>query len=320
MPYWQIVTRSFRIAWDHKYLWLIALFSGEAGSTSFNYSQRTTQSTNRPPDIAAIQAQVTTWVSNHIGLLIALGVVWLILAIAFFILAAVCEGATIRASAEHDAERPFGLGLAWRTGVHLMWAMVRFRLLILALNLPLFLLVAGWFVGVFVAIVNHNRGAVLPLVLTGLLLLVVWFVYGTYLFLLDRIGTRALVLEELIAIPALARANHLVLKRLGRTVLVWLVAIGVSLVVVLALVCVVGLAVAPFVGFASLASSGSSAATIIVGVVLAIIFIPIVVVVSAFFAAQSSTYWTLAFRRLDLDYAPAYAYPVVPQAPPSPQA
>ena len=34
--------------------------------------------------------------------------------------------------------------------------------------------------------------------------------------------------------------------------------------------------------------------------------------------AQGSTYWTLAFRRLDIDYAPAYAYPV-PQAPPSPQ-
>jgi hypothetical protein len=318
MPYWQNVTRSFRIAWDHKYLWLLAFFSGESGA-SFNYSQQTTGSRNQPPDVAAIQQQVTTWISDHLGLLIALAVVWLILAIAFFILAAVCEGATIRAAAEHDAERPFGLGLAWRMGVHTMWAIVRFRLLLLALNLPILLLIAGWVVGLLLAVANHNGGAVVPLVLTGLLLLVAWFVYGTYLFFLDRLGTRALVLEELVAIPAIARANHLVFKRLGRTLLVWLLSIGVALVIGIALACVGTLVVVPFAGLAALAGSGSSGAALIVAVVLAIVFIPIAVVVAGFFAAQGSTYWTLAFRRLDIDYAPAYAYPVAPQAPPSPQ-
>jgi hypothetical protein len=319
MPYWQNVTRSFRIAWDHKYLWLLALFSGEGGGAGFNYSQRTAGSTNQPPDVAAIQEQVTTWISNHLGLLIVLAVVWLILIIAFFILAAVCEGATIRASAEHDAERPFGLGLAWRTGVHTMWAMVRFRLLLLALNVPLFLLLAAWLVALVVAIANHNVGAVVPLVLTGLLLLAVWFVYGTYLFFLDRLGTRAIVLEELVAIPAIARANHLVFKRPGRTLLVWLLSIGVALVIALVLVCVGGLVVAPFAGLAALAGSGGSGAAVIVAVVLAIIFLPIALLVAGFLAAQGSTYWTLAFRRLDIDYSPAYSYPVAPQAPPSPQ-
>ena len=321
MPYWQLVTRSFRIAWDHKYLWLLALFSGEAGGTSFNYSQRTAGSTNQPPDVAAQQGiqQVTTWVGNHIALLITLAVVWLILIIAFFILAAVCEGATIRASAEHDAERPFGLGTAWRMGVRTMWPIVRFRLLLLALNLPLLLLVAGWIVGLIRAVINHDLGAIAPLVFTGLLLLVVWFAYGSYLFFLDRLGTRALVLEELVAIPAIARANHLLFKRLGRALLVWLLSIGVTFVIGIGLVCVGALAVAPFAAVAALAGSGNSAAALIVGVVLAILFIPIALVVAGFFAAQSSTYWTLAFRRLDVDYAPAYSYPVAPQAPPSPQ-
>jgi hypothetical protein len=319
MPYWQNVTRSFRIAWNHKYIWLIAFFSGEGSGGSFNYSQRTAGSTNQPPDVTAIQQQVTTWISDHIALLIALGVVWLILVIAFFILAAVCEGATIRGSAEHDAERPFGLGLAWRMGVHTMWPMVRFRLLLLALNLPLVLLIAGWVIGLLLALAHHNGGAVVPLILTGLLLLVVWFVYGTYLFFLDRLGTRALVLEELVAIPAIARANHLLFKRLGRTLLVWLLSIGVALVIGIALACVGALVVAPFAGLAVLAGSGGSAVALIIAAVVAIIFIPIAVVVAGFFAAQGSTYWTLAFRRLDIDYAPAYAYPVAPQAPPSPQ-
>ncbi len=68
MPYWQIVTRSFRIAWDHKYLWLLAFFSGEA-SFSFNYSQGSTGSTNRPPDAGAVRENVTAWIGGHIGVL-----------------------------------------------------------------------------------------------------------------------------------------------------------------------------------------------------------------------------------------------------------
>jgi hypothetical protein len=319
MPYWQVVTRSFRIAWDHKYLWLLAFFSGEAGS-SFNYSQGNTRPTNQPPNIGAIRDQVTTWISDHIGLIVALAVVWLVLVVALFILAAVCEGATIRASAEHDAERPFGLGLAWRMGVHTMWVIARFRLLLLALNLPLLLLIAAWVFGLLVALANQNARAIAPLILTGLLLLVVWFVYGTYLFFLDRLGTRAVILEQLKAIPAIGRAHRLLLKRFGRTLLVWLLSIGVALVIGIALACVGALAVVPFVTVAALAGSGRSGVGLILAAAIAIIFVPVFVVVYGFVAAVMSSYWTLAFRRLDLDYAPAYAYPIAPQAPQGPQA
>src|SRR5205807_992969 len=138
MHYWELVTRSFRIAWDHKYLWLIGLFSGEAGGSSFNYSQRSTGTTQTP---AQFQQQVSTWLSDHLGLIIFLAVVWLVLIVAFFILAAICEGATVRASAEHDAERPFGLGMAWRAGLHTMWVIVRFRLLLL-IGLAMVLVIA----------------------------------------------------------------------------------------------------------------------------------------------------------------------------------
>ena len=52
---------------------------------------------------------------------------------------------------------------------------------------------------------------------------------------------------------------------------------------------------------------------------ITILFVPVFVVVYGFVGAVMSTYWTLAFRRLDIDYAPAYAYPVAPQAPAGPQ-
>src|SRR2546425_12386917 len=114
MQYWDIVTRSFRISWNHKYLWLIALFSGEGGAGfNFSYNQRTTGTTVSP---AQFQQQVTTWVNDHIGLIVFLIVLWLVLVIAFFILAAVCEGATVRAGSDHDDVWPFRLGCASGSG------------------------------------------------------------------------------------------------------------------------------------------------------------------------------------------------------------
>jgi hypothetical protein len=318
MPYWDVVTRSFSIVWRHKYLWLIALFSGEAG-TGFSFSYW--QPSNRTADVGSAQQQVSTWLNDHAGLLVAIAVVWFVLVVAFFILAAICEGATVRASAEHDADRPFGLRQAWTMGVHTMWVIVRFRLLLVALYLPLVVLLVAWLAGLLVALINNDAGAIFGLAVFGLLLVLVWLVYATYLFFLDRLGSRAIVLEERKAIAALGRAHRLLFKRLGRTLLVWLLSIAVAIVIGIILACFGGLIAAPlFIAAAFAASSGQGIAWPLV-VLAAIVFLPISLLVAGFTAAQGSTYWTLAFRRLDVDYyAPvAYPYPAIPPAPPAPQ-
>jgi hypothetical protein len=316
MPYWEVVTRSFRIAWDHKYLWLIALFSGEAGGFSFSYGQQTTQTT----DVGRAQQQVTTWLSDHAGLVLVIGIVWLVVAIAFFILAAVCEGATVRASAEHDAGRPFGLRQAWTMGVHTMWVIVRFRLLLVLLYLPLVVLFVAWVVWLLITIAGQNASAVPGVFLTLPILVVVFIVYAIYVFFLDRFGSRAVILEERKAIPAIRRANSLLFKRFGRALLVWLLSIAVAFVVGVLLLCVSALVVLPlFVAIAAAGSSGSPVVWVVL-VVAVIVLLPLYLLISAFLGAQGSTYWTLAFRRLDVDYAPAYGYPypAIPPAAPAP--
>jgi hypothetical protein len=322
MPYWENVTRSFRIAWDHKYLWLIALFSGEAGGTSFNYSQSTPTrgGTTTAQQISDAQASIVTWLSDHASLVILILVIWLVLVVAFFILAAVCQGATVRASAEHDADRPFNLGWAWRPGVSTMWVMVRFRLFIFLLNLPVVAIVIGLVVAIFAALVgNSTAGGFIALL--GLLLLIA-IPYVIYLFLLDRLGSRAIVLEQLMARAGLARGHRLLFKRLGRTLLVWLLSVGVAIVLGLLLACFLGLLLIPFV-FVGIAIGASNSTAILPLVILGgLVLIAISFVIQGFLGAQSSTYWTLAFRRLDLDYAPAPAYqlqpPSGPPAPPPP--
>ena len=322
MQYWEIVTRSFRIPWRHKYLWLIALFSGEGGaggSLNYNYNPGATSSNGRLPfNAAQFQEQVTTWITDHIGLLVLIAIVWLILVVAFFILGAICEGATVRASAEHDAERQFGLGWAWRSGLATMWAIVRFRLLLVLLYLPILLVIVGLVASIVIAVANHGGGAVGAIFLFALLTLIS-VPYAIYLFFLDRLGLRALVLEQLRAVPSIARAHRLLFKRLGRTLLVWLLSIAVGIALGIGLACAGTIAVLPFAIVGAALYAGGGAGAVWPAVALAvIILLPLSLLVGGFFSAQSSTYWTLAFRRLDLDPVPVPAYQFQP-APPPPQ-
>jgi hypothetical protein len=319
MQYWELVTRSFKITWRHKYLWLLAFFAGESGG-SFNFNSPATPGTNgsgRAPDLGAVNQQVTQWLSDHTGLIVAASAAILVIAIAFFVLGAVCEGAVVRASAEHDAERPFGLGSAWEAGTATMGTMIRLRLLLIALTLPLLAIFAALTIAFLIAIFG-GKGAVVALVaLFGFVFILAAIPYSILLFFLDRLGSRAVVLEQLGAITALGRAYSLVKKRLGRLLLLGLLAIAVGFVIGICFAILGAIVVVP-VTVVAIAAHASHSSTWWVAIVLAgAILLPVFLVIAAFLAAQGSTYWTLAFRRLEIDQTPAYAYapPRVPQPP-----
>jgi hypothetical protein len=325
MPYWENVTRSFRIAWNRKYLWLIALFAGEGGGASFSYNQGTTPSGGRgaagQPDFSAVQEQITTWITDHLALIVAVAVLWLALVVAFFILGAICEGAAVRATAEHDADRQFGLRWAWRSGVGTMWVIVRFRLLLVLIGLPLFLLYVAFAASVVIAIVNRSGGAVGPLIGFGGLLLLVTIPYALYLFFLDRLGSRAVILEQIGARAGISRAHHLLFKRFGRALLVWLLAVAVGLALGIGLACILAVVLVPLFLVGAAIAYANSSAIVPLAILGVIVVLPFSLLIQGFVAAQSATYWTLAFRRLDLDYPPpvmAAYQPVPPPPPPAP--
>ncbi len=271
MQYWDIVTRSFRISWRYKYLWLIALFSGEGGGGfNFSYSQRSTASSS---DVANFQQQVTTWINGHVGLIVLIVVLWLVLVVAFFILGAICQGATI-----------------------------------------VVVILAGLIASTAVAFVSHHQGAGVALIGLTVLVALASIPYLIYLFFLDRLGSRALVLEQLGARAAIVRAHRLLFKRLGRTLLVWLLQIAVGIVLAIILVFFSAIVIAPFLVIGGLLASNGSSGLWVIVVIGLLIVVPLFLLVSAFLAAQASTYWTLAFRRLDLDPASptAFAAPAAP--------
>jgi hypothetical protein len=320
MPYWEMVTRSFAIAWRHKYLWLLAIFAGEGGGVSVNYNSPIQSGTNPGsiPDFGSIPQQVADWLSHNFGLVVLVAVLVVLLSIAFFVLAAVCEGALVRASAEHDHERPFGLRVAWPCGVATMGAIIRFRLLLIALGLPVFIVLVGLVAGFVVAIINRNTGLAVGLGLLALLLFLAAFVYAIYLAFLDRLGIRAVVLELLGARAALVRGHRLLVKRLGRVLLVWLLSIATSIVVGICAAIVLAILVLPAIFLGVSAYFSGSALFWLVLVVAIVILLPILLVVGGFVVAQSSTFWTLAFKRLEIDRAPVYGYQAGPAPSPGP--
>ncbi len=320
MPYWQIVTRSFGIAWRHKYLWLLALFAGESGGgASFNYGQSQPFGTNaNPPDFNGAAQQVSSWVSNNLGFILVVAALLLVLWIAFFIFAAACDGALVRASAEHDAERPFDLGVAWRCGVATLGTIIRIRLIVLLLVLPVLIVFVALAISVVGTFLGHNYGAGVGLILVVLLVLLATVPYAIYLSFLSRLATRAAVLEQLAARPALGRANHLMRQRLGRVLLVWLLEIAVGIAVGIVVGIVLAIIAVPLVlaGVAAYASgSGTFWVVLVIGVV---VLLPVTLIIGSFLAAQDSTYWTLAFRRLELEQPPAYYYGYQPPPQPGP--
>jgi hypothetical protein len=185
-----------------------------------------------------------------------------------------------------------------------MGTIIRLRLLLIALGLPAFVIVVALIAGFVVAIVNRSVGVAVIIGLFGFLVLVAAIVYGIYLSFLDRLGTRAAVLEQRGALASLARGHRLFVRRIARVLLVWLLSIAVAIVVGVCAGIVLGVLSLPAFAAGIATYSGGSPAFWVVIAVTAPILLAAGLVVAGFVGAQSSTYWTLAFRRLELDQPP----------------
>jgi hypothetical protein len=301
------------------------LFAGEGGG-GFSFNSPTPAGGNtqngQSPDFRSALESGGSWLNTHVALIVALAVVALLVWIAFFVLAAACEGATVRGAAEHDAERSFGLGWAWRAGYASMGTIIRIKLLLIAFGLPVGIVWIVIVIGFLTALAGGSVGGAVGLGLAAVLVGLVSFVYFTYLDVLGRLSVRAAVLEQVAsARAALGRGHQLVSTRFGRILLVWLLAAGVAIVVGIASVAAVSVIAVPLFLAGTAAAFAGSAMLAVVILLSVLILLPILLLVAGFLAAQSSTYWTLAFRRLEIDATPAiYSFAYPPPAPAAPQA
>jgi hypothetical protein len=310
MHYGNLITRALAITWRHKYLWLLALFAGEGAasvtSPSFSGSSSSSQTANTTPSQAWTTA--TTWAGEHIAVLVFAGMAVLAVAVALFLLSAIAGGALVRASAEHDAERPFSLGLAWHAGVTTFWPVLKVKLLTVAVALVSVIVIGGL---VTLAVLSAVGGAVattvvlaLLTVLLGLLAIPFSIVFSVVILLM----LRAVVLDGMNISAALAHALTLFQRRLGRVALLWVLSLALGLAAGLALgVFTITLLVVFGTLVAALYVTGGTLAAIIAGALLAVPWLGLVLVASGAISAFISTYWTLGYTRLDMEPLPQVA-------------
>jgi hypothetical protein len=319
MRYGEIVSRALAITWRHKYLWLLALFAGE-GAASLSYSSFSGQSANRSSTSNLTPAQVwndiTVWVGAHLLLLALSGVAVLIVAVGFFLLSAIADGALVRGSAEHDLERPFSLSQAWSAGLATFWPVLKVKLLAVAVALVWIVVLGGIAALAVVAAVEGATTTTVLLAIVGGLLLLAAIPFSILFSVLILFIVREVVLRgRSNTTAALGQVLALMRRRPGRVTLLWLLSVLLGLATGIAMAVVTIASLLVFGGLAAVVYlAGGLTATIVASIVLAVPWLGILLLASGAVMAFSSTYWTLGYTRLDLEPQPQYAIVPPPAA------
>jgi hypothetical protein len=307
MDYPQILTRALAISWRHKYLWLLALFAAEATTIGFSFQGGSSGRNSYRSNVSSHEtwSQVTNWISTHGALLWTAGISLALLGVALFLISAIANGALVKGSAEHDAERPFTLRQAWSSGVRTFLPVLRLKVFGLIVTASLVIVIGGL---VLMTVVFGFSGAIGAAVATGLLagfLLLLAIPFAIVLSVAIVLGVRAVVLDGRDASDGLRSALNLIWRRRGRVALFWLLVcvagwvasavVGIALVVVA--VPVAALVVAAYF-------AGGWLLAIVTGLGLGSVWLLLVISFVGAVNAFTSTCWTVAYPRFDVQPEP----------------
>jgi hypothetical protein len=292
--YGELITRSFSVVWSHKYLWLLAVLGGaDVGDVGF----AVVGAANFGGSFVSQVLPPSPW---PIGLGIPL-----LLVIGWFVISFATTGALVRASAEHDAVRPFALGPAWRAGLGAFRSILGLRMLQL-LWVLLWASSAATATGGLVllgvqAYQLHQNLTLAVVIMVGLEVVVAAAVAWNLVGLAFVLAIRAVVLEQRGPTHAFRRGVQLIRARLGRVLVLWLLQFALAsaggsvqslilfpaILVAASIVAVAGVAV-------------GVVAALALGIPLGLALIGASMLLYAVLGCYLSTYWTLAFRRIEM--------------------
>jgi hypothetical protein len=307
MNYGELLTRALTISWRHKYLWLLGLLAGEGAMFGLpNVQGRPVRENGGGPQLwTGAPGEFTAWAAANAGLLWAAAVALAIAVIVLLLVSAVASGALIRAAAEHDQGRPFGLGPAWRSGLQSFWPVLQIKLLTVFVALAALLVIGSLALAAFAAgTAGYSALAVAAGAGAGLLFLLavpLCIVFSVLVLL----GLRAIVLDGKPPVSAMGRAFELIRRRLGRVALVWLLALVAGIVGGIAVgiaAVIVGLPLAGIVAGTYFAAGAPAAVG--AGIVAGLIWLAVALALSGAVNAFTSTFWTLSYTRFEQEPQP----------------
>jgi len=305
MNYGDLIRDAFRITWHNRYLWFFGFFvglgsgggGGGGGGGTGGGRDLDEQSSAEIASVSALAVQQGPF--DNVLLIVALVV--LVIFLVFFVLYVISQGGLTESVAAIDRGERRRFSSTWRARLsYFRRVLVQVLLflgimigLLLAGGIPIALLVAGAFA------TDSSALQVLAVVVAVPLAVALLIVVFILLAIVRQFARRELVVRGVGVVDSVGTGYRLFRRNMGRSLLVWLIQLGIMLGAGIALIIallIVGLVL--FLPTIILAVTGYTTAAIIAGVVAGLILLPLFIVASGALGTFNHSYWTLAYLRL----------------------
>ncbi len=291
MRYGELIKDTFEIVRRNRFLWFFGFFAG-GSSFNFSYSNASGRGDGSGPAAGAGADPLDP------GILIAIVVGAVLLIALFIVLSVVSHGGLADSVAAIQRGEPRGFRSTWRAGRARFWRVLGLGVLLFLLALALLLAVALPLAGL-VAGTFALTEALLARVLAGVGVFILAFVALVLilipLWIVAQFALRALVLDGERITDSIRAGWRLLRRNFGRSLLLFLILLGIGLAATLAIFLAVFVLAAPTIVLLIIGSSAATAVAIVTGVIV----VPLFVVAVGALGAFNHGFWTLAYTRLE---------------------
>lgn len=317
MDYSSLIRDAWIMAWRHRFLWVLGLFTGTGvGSCGFGggngFRLPSGGQTANPPSPGATPAAgvgqagatILQWIAAHPFLIAAAVLAFLAFVLVFLIVSLIAQGGMTEATVGLSEGRAVSAGGAWRSGLRFFWRFFGLDLLLIGAAVVVAAIVAVLVAAVIATGAASQSGArtalIILAVLLGLALLIVAVPVFIAISVIVAFAKRSIVVDDVGPVAGLGAGWRLVRANVGTSLLLWLINLGLGIGAGIALflgfvVAVLGLGI---IGFVFWALFGFAAPTVVYIALAVVALIAALWVLQGFVNAFLWSYWSLAFLRL----------------------
>ena len=277
IDYWGIVTRSVRIAWNHKFLWFFGFFAasgGGGGGNTANWGER---------GVDEIRAFFMSHIEVLVAVIMGLVLLWLVLVV----MSLISKGALLSCISRADDGELVRFEDGWHAGLKAFWGMLGIGVTAFVV----FLVVTALCVlAVVVPLIGGAAGVAIA-VFIGAILFIPYIVFLFVLTFIVIYAEREYVIRGCGVGDALSAGWELTKTCFWQSLLMWLVSFASSMAFLISLLVVLLAIAIPFI----LIGVASPPVGLILGIPVGIVVL--ILAISAY-STYDHSLWTLMYRDL----------------------
>ncbi len=300
MSYGELIEDAFRITLRNRYLWFFGFFVG--GTFGVNFSSGGGNFNGEDSNRSSIPFLGSQISGGETAIILGVVLLALLLFLAFIVLTLISQGGLSDSVYALDRGESRRFSSTWRAGTSRFWRVLGYYVVYFLIGLALFVTVAipvALLIG-GVFLITESTGARVSVSilagLAGILLMIALFILFT---IVGQFALREIVVRGAGILGSFGGGFRLFRSNIGKSLLVWLINIGLTIAGWIALVLallIIGLVL--FLPTIILATQEYATAALVTGIVAGMILLPVLIVASAILGTFFHTYWTLAYLRI----------------------